>query len=155
MNNYGQNNVDYESYGKKILWKGTQHQIMYHFWLITKIVFVNLKKCTPLLLEIGDGFQKECIYILKIIQQDSLRYVTPDTNEGLSIQKLTNCEIRYDMSSWQYCTESVCFYIQNKTNVLDRFHLLVITMNINDDNNESKVCGISTEFIIKLTDLFS
>ena len=63
----------------------------------------------------GTGFRK--------IQQDSLRYVTPDTNEGLSIQKLTNCEIRYDMSSLQYCTESVCFYIQNKTNVLDRFHL--------------------------------
>ena len=31
------------------------------------------------------------------MQQYSLRYTTPDTNEGLSTKKLTNCEIRDDI----------------------------------------------------------
>ena len=50
----------------------------------------------------------------KFIQQDSLRYITPDTNEGFSTQKLKNCEIIDDMFSSQDCTEYVCFDIQKK-----------------------------------------
>ena len=39
-------------------------------------------------------------------------------------------------------------------NFLERLDLLVRTLNINDGDNEGKVCGISTKFIRKLTDLF-
>ena len=39
-------------------------------------------------------------------------------------------------------------------NVLEKLHLLFRTINMNDDDNEAKVCGISTNFIRKLTDLF-
>ena len=38
--------------------------------------------------------------------------------------------------------------------VIERLHLLVRTLNMNDDDNEAKVCGILTKFIRKLTDLF-
>ena len=39
-------------------------------------------------------------------------------------------------------------------NVLEKLHLLFRTINMNDDDNEAKVCGISTNFIRKLTDFF-
>ena len=58
------------------------------------------------------------------------------------------------MFSCQDFTKSVCLYIQNKINVLDKLHLLVRTLNMNDDDNEEKVCGISKKIIGKLTDLF-
>ena len=45
-----------------------------------------------------------------------------DTNEGLSTQKLTNCEIRDDMFSFQDCTKSVCLDIQKKTNFLEKLN---------------------------------
>ena len=32
-----------------------------------------------------------------IIQKDSHRYITPERNQGLSTQKLINCEIEYDL----------------------------------------------------------
>ena len=38
--------------------------------------------------------------------------------------------------------------------VLKKSHNLVKTLNMNDDNEE-KFCGVSTDFIRKLTDLFS
>ena len=38
-------------------------------------------------------------------------------------------------------------------NVLEKFNLLVRTLNMNDDDKEGKICGISTKFIRKLTDL--
>ena len=76
-----------------------------------------------------------------------------DTNEGLSTQKLTNCEIRDDMFSYQNCTKSIYLYIQKKMNVIKKLHLLVRTLNMNDDDNEEKVCGISKKIIGKLTDL--
>ena len=37
--------------------------------------------------------------------------------------------------------------------VLEKLYNLVKTLNINDDNEE-KCCGVSTDFIRKLTDLF-
>ena len=58
------------------------------------------------------------------------------------------------MFSCQDYTKSVCLDIQNKMNVLDILNLLIRTLNINDDDNEAKVCGILTKFIIKLTDVF-
>ena len=35
-----------------------------------------------------------------------------------------------------------------------KMHLFVRTMNLNDDDNEAKFCGISTNFIKKWIDLF-
>ena len=90
----------------------------------------------------------------KIIQQDLLRYITPDTNEVLSTQKLKTFEIRDDMFSFQYFTKSFCLYIQKKINVIEKFCLLVRTLNMNDDDNDGKVCGISTKFIKTFTNFF-
>ena len=39
-------------------------------------------------------------------------------------------------------------------NVLEKLYLLVRTLNMNDDDNKGKLCGISTKFIKKLMDLF-
>ena len=39
-------------------------------------------------------------------------------------------------------------------NVLERLHLLVITLNMNDAYNEAKLCGILNNFIRKLKDFF-
>ena len=58
------------------------------------------------------------------------------------------------MLSFQDCTESICFYIQKKMNALELLNLLVRTVNMNDDDNEAKVCGILTKFIRKWTYLF-
>ena len=44
--------------------------------------------------------------------------------------------------------------IQKKMSVIERLNLLVRTLNMNDDDNEAKVCGILTKLIRKLTDLF-
>ena len=58
------------------------------------------------------------------------------------------------MFSCQYCNKSVCLDILKKTNFIERLNLLVRTLNMNDDDNESKVCVISTNFTRKLTNLF-
>ena len=58
------------------------------------------------------------------------------------------------MFSCQYGTKSICLDIQNKMNVLERLHLLVRTLNMNDNYNEEKVCGISTKLIRKFMDFF-
>ena len=63
----------------------------------------------------------------------NIRYINPDANEGLPTQKLTNCEIRYDMFSCQDCNKYVCLFIQNKINVIEKLNLLVIKLNMNDD----------------------
>ena len=38
--------------------------------------------------------------------------------------------------------------------IIDRLHSFVITLNINEDNNEGKLYEILKHFIRKLTDLF-
>ena len=58
------NNIDYESYGKRDYGK-TQHQIIFYIGLITKVVFFDMKHCTPSQLERGNVFQKYFIEILK------------------------------------------------------------------------------------------
>ena len=58
------------------------------------------------------------------------------------------------MFSCQDCTKSVCLDIQKKLNVIEKLYLLVRTLNMSDDDNEAKVCGILTKFIRKLTDLY-
>ena len=75
------------------------------------------------------------IYLETIIKKDSLRYITPKANKGLSTQKPKKWERRDDLFSCQYCTKSVCLDIKKKINVLEKLHLLVRTLNMNDDDN--------------------
>ena len=56
--------------------------------------------------------------------------------------------------SCQYYTKSICLYTEKKTNVFEKFHLLVKTLNTNDDDNEAKLGGISTNIIRKFIDIF-
>ena len=44
-------------------------------------------------------------------------------------------ERRDDLFSFQYCTKPVCLDIKKKINVLEKFNLLVRTLNMNDDDN--------------------
>ena len=71
--------------------------------------------------------------IEKIIQRDSHKYITSEGREGLSTQKLTNCEIEYDLYCCSDFTKSLCLYMKKKMNVLDKLHLLVKTLHMNDD----------------------
>ena len=91
--------------------------------------------------------------IEKNIQQDSQEYITPEGREGLSTQKLANCEIKYGLFSCQYCTKSFCLDIKKKINVIEKLYLPIRTLNMNDDNEE-KCHGISIDFIKKLADFF-
>ena len=91
--------------------------------------------------------------IVKIIQQDTHKYITSEGREGLSSGKSINCEIDYDLFCCPDCTESLCLDIKKKMNVLEKLCLLVRTLDMNYENQE-KCYGISTNFIIKLTDLF-
>ena len=47
-----------------------------------------------------------------------------------------------DMFSCQGCTRSFCLDIQKKMNVVEKFHLLVRTLNMGDDYNKENVCGV-------------
>ena len=101
-------------------------------------------------LEEKNRFQKQCIEILKIIQNDSYQYITSEGREFLSTQKWTNCDIGYDLYCFSDCTKSLCLDIKMKMNVLEKLYLLVKILNMNDDNEE-KCYGVSTDFIRKLT----
>ena len=79
--------------------------------------------------------------------------MTSEGGEYLLNQKWTNCEIDYD----QYCcldfTKSLCLEIK-KITALEKLYNLVETLNMNNDNID-KCCGVSTDFIRKLTVFFS
>ena len=47
----------------------------------------------------------------------------------------------------------MCLEIKKKISVIKKLYNLVKTLNMNDDNEE-KCYGVSTDFIIKLRDLF-
>ena len=113
-----------------------------------------MKNCTPLKLERGNGFQKECIDILKN-HSTRLTYIHHSRHKRRFFNsEIKNCNIRDDMFSCRYCTRSVCLDIQNKINFIEELYLLVRTLGINDGDNEAKVCGISIRFIRNFTDLF-
>ena len=111
--------IDYEYYGKEIIESNTTSDNV-SFFIDSKKFLCQYENVHPLTARNGE-WVSEIIYkdLENIIQQDSLRYITPDKNEGLSTQKLTNCEIKYYMFSCQECTKSVCLDIQNKMNVLE------------------------------------
>ena len=91
--------------------------------------------------------------IEKIIQHDSHKYITSEVGGNLSNQKLTNCEIESNQFCCSDCTKSFCLEIKTKMSVIEKLYNLVKTLNINDDNME-KCCGVSTDFIRKLTGFF-
>ena len=91
--------------------------------------------------------------IEKISQHDSQKYITSQGGEDLSNQKLTNCEVDYDRFCCSDCNKSLCLDIKNKMSALEKLYNLVIALNMNGDNM-GKCCGVSTDFIRKLTDLF-
>ena len=72
----------------------------------------------------------------------------------LSNQKWSNCEIEYDQFCCSDCTQSLCLDIEKKMSVLKKLCNFFQTLNVNDDNEE-KCYGVSSDFIKKLTDLFS
>ena len=72
--------------------------------------------------------------------------------EYLLNKKLTNFEIDYDQYRCSDCTKSLCLEIKEKQS-LEKLYNIVETLNMNNDNVE-KCCGVSTDFIRKLTDFF-
>ena len=62
---------------------------------------------------------------------------------------MTNCDIDYDQYRCSDCTKSLCLEIFKI--YLEKCYNLVKTLNMNDDDME-KCCGVSTDFIRKLTD---
>ena len=89
--------------------------------------------------------------IEQIIQYHSQKYITSEGGDNLSNQKLTNCEIKYYQFCCSYCTKSLCLDIKKKMSALEKLYNLVKILNMNDDNKE-KCCGVSNDFIRKLTD---
>ena len=89
--------------------------------------------------------------IENIVQHDSQKYITSEGEEDLSNQKLTICEIDFDPFCCSDCTKSLCLDIKKRMWDLEKLYNLVKTLNINDDNME-KCCGVSNDFIRKLTD---
>ena len=88
-----------------------------------------------------------------IIQNDSQKYITSGGGEYLSNQKLTNCDIYYDLFCCSDCTKSLHLDIKKKMCALEKLYNLVKKLNMNDDKTE-KCCGVSSDFIGKLTDFF-
>ena len=102
-----------------------------------------------------NGYQKHCIEKLKASQKkDSPSCGTPEGGEYLLHQELTYCEIDYDQYHCSYCSQSLCLEINNKRKSLDKLYILIETLNTNNEDID-KFCGVSTDFIRKLTDFFS
>ena len=75
----------------------------------------------------------------QIIQYHSQKYITLEGRDFfLSNQTLNNCEIEG---------------IEKKTISLGKLYILFKTLKINDGNRE-KCCGVSTDFLRRLTDFF-
>ena len=51
------------------------------------------------------------------------------------------------------CSQSLCLEIKNKRKSLDKLYNLVETLNTNNEDLD-KCCGVSTDFISKLTGFF-
>ena len=140
----------YEKYTTKI--NTTSENITY---LVDKKIFLcQHKKLHPLIDRRGKWIS-ETMYrdIEKIIQHDSQKYITSEDGDDLSDHKWTNCEIEYDHFCFSYCDKSFFLDIKKKMSALEKLFSLVKILNINDDNEE-KCCGVSTDFIRKLTGLF-
>ena len=92
--------------------------------------------------------------IATIIKNDYPKCIILEGGNDLLHHKFTNFEIDYDQYRCSDCTKSLCLEIKNKKKYLDKLYNLVETLNMNNDDVE-KCCGVSTDFIRKLTDFFS
>ena len=93
------------------------------------------------------------IEIASIVKNDSPNCGTPEGGEDLLHQELTNCKIDYDQYHCSNCSQSLCLEIKNKRKSQDKLYNLVETLNTNNEDID-KCCGVSTDFISKLTDFF-
>ena len=89
-----------------------------------------------------------------IFLQYSQRNIINQENEVPATQNLTNFEITNDKTCFKDFTELLCLDIQKKIYIIERLHKLVITFDMNENENEKKLYGIFTNFIRKLTDFF-
>ena len=89
-----------------------------------------------------------------IILQDSYRNITFQGNQFFTTQKVITCEFEYDLFCLQAFTKSLSLDIRNKMYVVETFHLLLRTLNMNEDDNEETFYGILTNSIRTLTDLY-
>ena len=119
-----------------------------------KIFLFQHNKLQPLTARRGKCIS-ETLYrdIETIIKNDSRKCITSEGGEYLLNQKLTNCEIDYDIYCCSDCTKSLCLEIKKKESALKKIYNLFITLNMNNDYVE-KCCGVSTDFIRKLTVFF-
>ena len=91
--------------------------------------------------------------ITTIITNDSPNCITPEVREDLLHQELTNYDIYYDQYHCSECSQSLCLEIKNKIKSLYKLYNLVETLNTHNEDLD-KCCGVSTDFIRKLTDFF-
>ena len=91
--------------------------------------------------------------ISSIVKNDSLNCGTPEGEEDLLDQELTNCNIDYDQYHFSDCIQLLCLDIKNKRKSLDKLYYIVETLNTNNEDID-KCCGVSTDFISKLTFFF-
>ena len=92
--------------------------------------------------------------IASIVKNYSPKCGTQEGGETLVRQELTNCEIDYDQYHCYDCSQSLCLEIKNKRKSLDKLYNLVKILNTNNEDID-KCCGVSTDFISKLTEFFS
>ena len=80
------------------------------------------KKLDPLTARRGKWIP-ETLYreIEKIVNFDSQKCVTPEGEETLVHQELTNCEIKYDQYHCYDCSQSLCLEIQSKKESLKKY----------------------------------
>ena len=65
-----------------------------------------------------------------------------------------NVEISNDNMCFTYFTESLCLDIQNKMSIFNSLLKFVRIMNLNEDDYEGKLYGISTNHIRKLINFY-
>ena len=66
---------------------------------------------------------------------------------------MTNCEIDYDQYHCYGCSQSLCLEIKNKRKSLNKLYNLIEILNTNNEDIDN-CCGVSTDFINKLTKFF-
>ena len=91
--------------------------------------------------------------ITSIVNNDSPNCITPEDGEDLLHQKWTNFKIDYDQYHCSGFSQSLCLEIENKRKSLVKLYNLVNKLNMNNKFLD-KCCGVSTDFISKLTDFF-
>ena len=119
-----------------------------------KNIWCQHKKLDPLTARRGKWIP-ETLYreIEKIVKNYSQKCGTQEGEETLVHQELTNCEIKNDQYHCYDCSQSLCLEIQSKKESLKNIYNLVKILITNNEHID-RSCGVSTDFINKLTDFF-